>query len=120
MVWPGAAAEVSHVLRIASTYTLPVIPYGAGSSMVGGAAPLGKRPFIVINCKRMCNILDLDEVSMVVHAQAGLVGVEFEERLNARGFSLGHVPTSMTTSTEGPPLAANREDAAWRDPPQVL
>jgi len=101
VVWPGAAAEVAHVLRIASAYALPVIPYGGGSSMVGGASPRGDRPWIVINCKRMCNILDMDEVSMVVHVQAGIVGVELEERLNARGFSLGHVPTSMTTATLG-------------------
>lgn len=101
VVWPGAAAEVAHVLRIASSYALPVIPYGGGSSMVGGASPRGDRPWMVINCKRMCNILDMDEVSMVVHVQAGIVGVELEERLNARGFSLGHVPTSMTTSTLG-------------------
>jgi len=101
VVWPGAAAEVSHVLRIASSYALPVIPYGGGSSMVGGASPRGDRPWIVINCKRMCNILDMDEVSMVVHVQSGIVGVELEERLNARGFSLGHVPTSMTTATLG-------------------
>ena len=32
-----------HVLRIASTYALPVIPYGGGSSMVGGASPQGDR-----------------------------------------------------------------------------
>lgn len=101
VVWPGAAAEVAHVLRIASRYALPVIPYGGGSSMVGGASPRGDRPWIVINCKRMCNILEMDEVSMVVHVQSGIVGVELEERLNARGFSLGHVPTSMTTSTLG-------------------
>ncbi len=101
VVWPGAAAEVAHVLRIASNFALPVIPYGGGSSMVGGASPRGDRPWIVINCKRLCNILDMDEVSMVVHVQAGIVGVELEERLNARGFSLGHVPTSMTTSTLG-------------------
>ncbi len=101
VVWPGAAAEVAHVLRIASTYAIPVIPYGGGSSMVGGASPRGERPWLVINCKRMCNILDMDEGSMVVHVQAGVVGVELEERLNARGFSLGHVPTSMTTATLG-------------------
>ncbi|MFH2010934.1 MAG: FAD-binding oxidoreductase [bacterium] len=101
VVWPGAAAEVSHVLRIAASYAIPVIPYGGGSSMVGGAAPRGDRPWIVINSKRMCNILDMDEVSMVVHVQTGIVGVELEERLNARGFSLGHVPTSMTTATLG-------------------
>jgi alkyldihydroxyacetonephosphate synthase len=101
VVWPGAAAEVAHILRVASSFALPVIPFGGGSSMVGGASPRGDRPWIVINCMRMCNILDMDEVPMVVHVQAGIVGVELEERLNARGFSLGHVPTSMTTSTLG-------------------
>ncbi len=101
VVWPGAAAEVSHVLRIASAYAIPVIPFGAGSSLVGGASPRGERPFIVINAKRMSNLLDLDEVSMVAHVQTGIIGVELEERLNARGFSLGHVPTSTTTSTLG-------------------
>jgi alkyldihydroxyacetonephosphate synthase len=101
VVWPGAAAEVSHVLRIASAYAIPVIPYGAGSNMVGGASPRGDRPWIVLNCTRMSDLLDLDEVSMIAHAQAGILGVELEERLNARGLSLGHVPTSTTTSTLG-------------------
>ena len=105
VAWPGSAAEVAHVLRIAASYGIPVIPYGGGSSMVGGASPRGDRPWLVLNCKRMSDILDLDEVSMVVHVQTGIVGVELEERLNAKGFSLGHVPTSMTTATLGGWLA---------------
>lgn len=101
VVWPGAAAEVAHVLRVASAHAIPVIPYGAGSSMVGGSSPRGNRPWIVINTKRMSNLLDMDEVSGVAHVQAGILGVELEERLNRSGFSLGHVPSSMTTATLG-------------------
>lgn len=101
VVWPGAAAEVAQVLRIASAHSIPVIPFGAGSSMVGGASPRGDDPVIVINTKRMSTLLDLDEVSLVAHVQAGVVGVELEERLNQHGFSLGHVPTSMTNATLG-------------------
>ncbi len=89
VVWPGAAAEVSQVLRIASAHGIPVIPYGAGSSLVGGAAPRG----------------ELDEVSLVAHAQTGILGVELEERLNERGLGLGHMPTSVTSSTLGGWLA---------------
>lgn len=101
VVWPGATAEVSQVLRIASAHAIPVLPFGAGSSLAGGGAPPGEGSWIVLSTRRMGDLLDLDEESMTVHAQAGIVGVELEERLNARGYSLGHVPTSMSNATLG-------------------
>ncbi len=101
MVWPGASAEVSQVLRIASAHAIPVLPFGAGSSLAGGAAPPGEGSWIVLSTQRMGEVLDLDEESMVAHVQAGIVGVELEARLNAVGYSLGHVPTSMSNATLG-------------------
>lgn len=105
VVWPGAAAEVSQVLRIASAHGIPVIPFGAGSSLVGGAAPRSDRPCLVMCCRRMGSVLELDEVSLTAHVQTGILGVELEEQLNERGLSLGHLPTSMTSSTLGGWLA---------------
>jgi alkyldihydroxyacetonephosphate synthase len=98
VAWPTDAARVAAVLRIANDWRLPVVPFGGGSGIVGGSGALPG--CISLDTKRL-DRLELDSVSLVAHAQAGIVGVDLERRLNAEGYSLGHFPQSLHSSTVG-------------------
>ena len=105
VVWPGAAAEVAHVVRVANLHGLRIVPYGGGTSLSGGAGGPHERPTVVVDTKRMSQILDIDETSNVLHVQAGILGQELEVRLARRGLFLGHLPGSFYFSSLGGWLA---------------
>lgn len=104
VVWPETAEEVARVLRLAEQAHIPVVPYGAGSSVVGGARPSAGG--IVLDLKRMRAIRRLDEVNLRAEVESGVIGERLERALNARGYTLGHFPSSIICSTLGGWLAA--------------
>lgn len=91
-VRPANTAEVQRIVQIASDYRIPIIPRGGGSGTQGGTfAPYGG---IAIDLTRMNNIIEIDEQSLVVTAQAGLEGPVLEKTLNEKGLTLAHYPGS--------------------------
>jgi alkyldihydroxyacetonephosphate synthase len=54
-----------------------------------------------MDLKRMAQFVDLDPVSMTVTVEAGMLGKDLEDRLNAAGFTTGHYPQSIFSSTVG-------------------
>lgn len=99
IVWPADSREVAEVLRFAADRDIPVIPFGAGSGVCGGVLP--DPSTILIDTKRMGSIVDLEPSSLRCRAGAGIVGQNFEDQLNARGFTFGHFPSSIYCSTLG-------------------
>ncbi len=99
IVFPHSSAEVAEVVRIARRHKAPVIPYGGGSGIVGGALPVGGG--IVVELKRLASIGEIDMVSRLVTVGAGLNGQRLEDHLNERGFTTGHYPQSLRSSTVG-------------------
>jgi alkyldihydroxyacetonephosphate synthase len=92
VVHPATNEEVERVVQIASDYCVPVVPRGGGSGTQGGTfAPYGG---IALDLTRMNRIIDIDEKSLVVTAEAGLDGPELEKTLNERGLTLAHYPGS--------------------------
>lgn len=92
LVRPASTAEVERVVEIACDFRIPVIPRGGGSGTQGGTfAPYGG---LAIDLSRMTRIIDVDEESLVVTAEAGLEGPVLEEELNKRGLTLAHYPGS--------------------------
>ena len=90
---PGTAEEVAEVLRIACEYKIPVIPRGGGSGTQGGTVAIYGG--IALDLRRLNKVLEIDEISMVVTAQAGIEGPELEKILNAKGLTLPHYPGSF-------------------------
>lgn len=91
-VRPASTAEVRRVVEIASDYKLPIVPRGGGSGTQGGTfAPYGG---ISLDLTRMTRVVELDEESLVVTAEAGLEGPVLEEVLNEKGLTLAHYPGS--------------------------
>ncbi len=99
VVRPGTEEELAAVVRFARARRIPLIPYGAGSGVLGGAVPLARE--LVVDLKRLNRILSIDETDLTVTVQAGMNGGQFEAALNARGFTTGHLPQSLYMSTVG-------------------
>lgn len=97
--WPANEAEVEALLRAAAETGTPVVPYGAGSGVCGGAR--GRPGNIVVDLKRLDHIGPLDADRWTVRCEAGVLGQHLEDWLNARGFTLGHSPSSIWCSTVG-------------------
>jgi alkyldihydroxyacetonephosphate synthase len=98
VIMPGSTEEVCSVLRLMHQERQPVIPYGAGSGVLGGAAPLDEG-VVTIDMKRLNKVQDLDEVSKLVTVQGGMNGERLESYLNARRLTTGHFPQSLHMST---------------------
>jgi alkyldihydroxyacetonephosphate synthase len=103
VVHPGTPQEIAAVLKIANGARLPVVPWGGGSGTQGGALPI--HGGIVIDVKRLDQILEIDEKSLTVRAQAGINGGQLEWHLNDRGLTLPHYPASANCATLGGYLA---------------
>jgi alkyldihydroxyacetonephosphate synthase len=104
VVVPRREEDVATVLRIAASHRTPVVPWGGGSGTQGGAVPVNGG--LVLDLKGLNTIVDIDEVSMTVTAQAGVNGNALERALNARGLMLPHYPASSEWATVGGYVAA--------------
>ena len=99
VVSPRSTAEVSRILEIADADRVPIVPFGAGSGVCGGAvAPAGA---IVVDLRAMNRIVELNEQAMTVRAEPGVMGADLEHWLSGRGYTMGHFPQSIDVSTIG-------------------
>jgi alkyldihydroxyacetonephosphate synthase len=101
---PGSAEDVAKALRWASQEKVPVVAAGGRSGVSGGTVTAGGE--LVIDIRALDRVLDLDEVSGIVHVQAGVLGIDLEGWLEQRGHTLGHFPQSIALSTVGGWIAA--------------
>ncbi len=99
VVRPHSVKEVSQVMRWASEHSIPVTPWGAGSSVTG--APLPITGGISLDLSALNRVLAFDETNLLVKVQAGMMGHRLEAVLNERGYTLNHSPQSLDRSTVG-------------------
>ncbi|UCH05773.1 MAG: FAD-binding oxidoreductase [Candidatus Thorarchaeota archaeon] len=99
VVFPGSTEEVSEVLKVANKMKVPVTPVGGGAGTCGGTLPIYGG--IHLDLKRMDKVLAIDDDSMLVTVQAGMVGIDLEEEVNRHGYTTGHTPTSLRASNVG-------------------
>jgi alkyldihydroxyacetonephosphate synthase len=97
--WPKDEAEVHAVLEAATAQGVPVVPFGAGSGVCGGAA--GRPGAWVLDTKELSRLGPIDEARWTVRVGAGVNGQHLEDWLAARGWALGHSPSSIGCSTVG-------------------
>ncbi|ORT57200.1 FAD-binding oxidoreductase [Streptomyces sp. CB03238] len=108
---PGSHDEVLAALRVCARHQVGAVPFGGGTSVVGGLAP--ERPtFVALDLRRMDALLGLDEVSRTATLQPGLRAPRAEALLNERGFTLGHFPQSYEWATIGGFAAARSSGQA--------
>ncbi len=88
VIRPKDAQEISEILKIANEEDISVIPRGAGICEFGGSKPIGDNG-IVLDLKRMNNILNLDQENLIVTAEAGISWGKLNEYLCQFGLYTG-------------------------------
>jgi alkyldihydroxyacetonephosphate synthase len=96
VIWPTDREQVRAVLEQCARSSVAVVPWGGGTSVVGGVAPLrGEHAAVVaLDMGRMGQVLELDRQSRIVTVQAGIRAPALERALAGSGFTLGHFPQS--------------------------
>lgn len=103
VVSPTSHEEVAAVLTLCDQRGIAVVPFGGGTSVVGGVDPeRGRRRCVIaLDLSRTAALHRLDEVSLLATFGAGTTGPQAEELLGERGYSLGHFPQSFEFATLG-------------------
>ena len=104
VVYPASVAELEALVRLGADAGLALVPFGGGSSVVGGVeacAGPGHAAVLTVDLSRLDRLLSVDPVSRLATAQAGIYGPALESGLQAQGFTLGHFPQSFEFSTLG-------------------
>jgi len=103
IVLPGGDRDVAEVLRFCGERSIAVVPFGGGTSVVGGLDPTRGdfKAVVSLDLRRLDELHSLDEVSWEAELGAGLTGPDAERLLGERGFSLGHFPQSFCFATIG-------------------
>lgn len=103
VVSPATTGEVAAIVGWAHEHRVPIVPYGAGTGVCGGAAPVAGG--ITLDLRRCNRILDVDETDGTVTVEPGVIAQTLEDHVAARGWTVGHFPSSIHASTVGGLLA---------------
>ncbi|WP_017600384.1 FAD-binding oxidoreductase [Nocardiopsis lucentensis] len=103
VVHPADHDEVERLLRVCSDARVAVVPFGGGTSVVGGVAPLsgGFPAVIALDLRRLDRLVSFDRVSATAVLGAGVRTPLAEALLGEHGYTLGHMPQSYEYATVG-------------------
>jgi alkyldihydroxyacetonephosphate synthase len=102
IVLPADAAALRRVLDVCAAERIAVVPFGGGTSVVGGIEPLRGRHerLISLDLARLRDV-EVDRRALTARLGAGLRGPEAEAALARQGVTLGHFPQSFEYATIG-------------------
>ncbi|MDH5624204.1 MAG: FAD-binding protein, partial [Candidatus Bathyarchaeota archaeon] len=72
VAYPESTQEVAKIVKLSAKYNVPIVPYGGGTGVLGGAIPLFGG--LVVDLKKMNKILEVNDKSLLVKVQAGING----------------------------------------------
>ncbi|MBV9098091.1 MAG: FAD-binding oxidoreductase [Frankiaceae bacterium] len=103
VVFPSDATQVAQVLRICSDDYVAVVPWGGGTSVVGGLdAERGRcTGLVALDLSRMDRLVAVDDISMLATFEPGIRTPDAERLLAEHGLTLGHVPQSFERASLG-------------------
>src|SRR5579871_6227834 len=99
VAYPRSEAEVGAILQWCDSAGAAAIPYGGGSSVVGGVeAPAADscNGAVSIDLRKLDRVLEVDTASRAARIQGGIYGPALEEQLRAANFTLRHFPQSFS------------------------
>ena len=105
VILASSAEEVSRVVRLCGEIDIPIVPWGAGTGLSGGALPLSDG--VVISLARMNRILDIDLENRAVTVEAGVTNLAITRAVEDRGFYYAPDPSSQLACTIGGNVAEN-------------
>jgi alkyldihydroxyacetonephosphate synthase len=104
VAYPRGETDVERVLEWCASERVAAIPYGGGTSVVGGVEPrvdVSYNGAISIDLGALRNVVEVDEVSRAALIQGGATGPDLEAQLATHGLTLRHFPQSFELSTLG-------------------
>jgi alkyldihydroxyacetonephosphate synthase len=102
VIFPENEEQIQTLLSLGSELGWAIVPYGGGTSVVGGVEPpSGDKPVLTLDLQRLNRVLEIDRSSNTARVQSGILGPNLERELNGSGFTLGHFPQSFEFSTLG-------------------
>ena len=102
VAYPRDESEIETVLAWCEAEGAVVVPFGGGTSVVGGVEARDvERPVVSLDLKRLDRVLEVDAESLAARIQAGATGPGLEEQLKEHGLTLRHFPQSFEYSTLG-------------------
>jgi len=104
VAFPRDEEEVAAVLDWCADAGAAAIPYGGGSSVVGGVEPEVDGAYagtVSLDLGRLDRVLEIDRTSRAARIQAGVLGPALEDQLRPHGLTLRHFPQSFEFSTLG-------------------
>ncbi|HUI72940.1 MAG TPA: FAD-binding oxidoreductase [Spirochaetia bacterium] len=105
VVFAENTAQVVRIVQFCNEHRMPLIPRGGGAGDAGGCVALTGG--IVLDLKKMDKVLEINEKSLTVRVQPGIIQKHLEEYLNNRGYTMNHFPASFTTSCLGGFISTN-------------
>jgi alkyldihydroxyacetonephosphate synthase len=105
VVRPGSTQEVSKVVSLAKRLSIPVVPYGGGTGVMGAVLPV--RGGIILDLKRLDQILEINPKDLTVTVQAGVVLENLVNALAEHGLMPGHDPYSVPIATVAGTISTN-------------
>jgi alkyldihydroxyacetonephosphate synthase len=100
---PADEDQIAAILRHCAQRSIAVVPFGGGTSVVGGLDPIRGdfKAVVSLDLRRLDELHVVDEVSGEAELGAGVTGPDAERLLAAQGFSIGHFPQSFQYATIG-------------------
>lgn len=106
---PESEEDTVELLSWASSNRVAVVPFGGGTSVVGGVEcdGSGYRGVVSLDTRSLDEVVEVDPVSRSARIQAGATGPRLQEQLDEHGLQLRHYPQSYEFSTIGGWLATH-------------
>jgi alkyldihydroxyacetonephosphate synthase len=105
VAYPSNEAEIAAILDWAGGAQAAVVPFGAGSSVVGGVEPridgTSRKGAVTLDLRHLDRVVEIDHISRAARIQAGAFGPALEAQLRPHGLTLRHFPQSFEYSTLG-------------------
>lgn len=99
LIFPQSTEEVSKILKYAHKHDIPVTPRGAGTNLVGSTVPVDGG--IILDFSHMDKILELDENTMTITVQPGLLLQDLQKYVEERGLFYPPDPGEKASSVGG-------------------
>lgn len=102
VLMPPDAAALRRVIEVCAAEGIAIVPFGGGTSVVGGVEPLrGDHARVISLDLGSLRDVEVDRRSLTARLGAGLRGPEAEAALDREGLTLGHFPQSFEYATVG-------------------
>lgn len=103
VIWPDCHDEVVRIVNMCVKHNVCIIPYGGGTNVTRAVeCPANESRMIVsLDTSQMNRILWVDEKNLTANIEAGIFGVDLEEKLSKYGLCSGHEPDSCEFSSLG-------------------